>query len=173
MTDLAEKALLRQHVALAVFLDIEGAFDTLSSKAIGRSMRKHGVEENLTLWYTQYLRHRVCRVAGQTRHYLLRHGTGQGGVLSPIVWNFTMDLFLAEFNTGQVKAIGYADNGALVDVCHELSTACRLMQSALRKAYSWADRTGLRFSAAKTTAVIFSEHESQLSTPLTLGPDNI
>jgi hypothetical protein len=47
------------------------------------------------------------------------------------------------------------------------------MQSALRKAYSWADRTGLRFIAAKTTAVIFSEHESQLSAPLTLGPDNI
>jgi ribonuclease HI/retron-type reverse transcriptase len=173
MTDLAEKALHRQHVALAVFLDIEGAFDTLSSEAIGRGMRKHGVEENLTLWYTQYLRHRVCRVAGQTRHYLVRHGTGQGGVLSPIVWNFTMDSFLSEFNTGQVKAIGYADDGALVVVCHELSTARKLMQSALRKAYSWADRTGLRFSAAKTTAVIFSEHESQLSAPLTLGPDNI
>jgi hypothetical protein len=67
MTDLAEKALLRQHVALAVFLDIEGAFDTLSSKAIGRGMRKHGVEENLTLWYTQYLRHRVHDAVGLLR----------------------------------------------------------------------------------------------------------
>jgi hypothetical protein len=84
-----------------------------------------------------------------------------------------MDLFLSEFNTGQVKAIEYADNGTLVVVRHGLSTARRLMQSALRKAYSWADRAGLQFSAAKTKAFIFSKQESQLSAPLTLGPDNI
>ena len=80
MTDLAEKALHRKHVALAVFLDIQGAFDTLSSEAVERGMQKHGVEEKLTSWYTQYLRHRICKVAGQSGHYLVRHGTGQGGV---------------------------------------------------------------------------------------------
>jgi hypothetical protein len=58
---------------------------------------------------------------------LVRHGTVQGGVLSPIVWNFTMDLFLNEFNSGQVKAIGYADDGALVVVCQKLNTARTLM----------------------------------------------
>jgi ribonuclease HI len=173
MTDLAEKALHRKHVALAVFLDIQGAFDTLSSEAVERGMRKHGVEEKLTSWYTQYLRHRICKVAGQSGHYLVRHGTGQGGVLSPIVWNFTMDSFLNEFNSGQVKAIGYADDGALVVVCRKLNTARTLMQAALRKAYYWAFRTGLRFSVAKTTAVIFSEYESQLSAPLKLGPEDI
>jgi hypothetical protein len=35
MTDLAEKALYKGRVALAVFLDIQGAFDTLSGAAMG------------------------------------------------------------------------------------------------------------------------------------------
>jgi hypothetical protein len=48
MTDLAEKPLHSKHVALAVFLDIQGAFDTLSSEAVERGMQKHGVEEKLT-----------------------------------------------------------------------------------------------------------------------------
>jgi retron-type reverse transcriptase len=97
-------------------------------------MGKHGVEENLTLWYTQYLRHRTCTVTSQSRHYHVRHGTGQGGDLSPIVWNFTMDVFVNKFNNGQVKAIGYADDGALVVVCYKLKTARKLMQTALNKA---------------------------------------
>jgi hypothetical protein len=79
-------------------------------------MREHGVEEDLTQWFTQYLQHRVCKVSGQEGHYRIRNGTGQGGALSPVVWNYTIDSFLSEFNSGQVKAIGYADDGALVVV---------------------------------------------------------
>jgi hypothetical protein len=173
MTDLAKRALFGQQVALACFLDIQGAFDMLSSTAIVKGMREHGVEEDLTQWFTQYLQHQVCEVSGQEGHYLIKNGTGQGGVLSPVVWNYTMDSFLIEFNSGQVKAIGYADDGALVVVCRELATARKLMQAALRKAYASAKRTGLKFSSSKTTAVIFSEYKTQLSTPLILGGVNI
>jgi retron-type reverse transcriptase len=141
MTDLAEKALHRQHVALTVFLDIQSSFDTLTSEAIGRGMRKHGVEENLTPWYTQYHQHRTCNVKSQSRNYHIQHGRGQRGVLSPILWNFTIYLFLNKFNNGQVKAIGYADNGALAVVCYKLETALKLMQTALNKASIWASRT--------------------------------
>jgi hypothetical protein len=98
-------------------------------------MREHGVEEDLTQRFTQYLQHCVCKVSGQEGHYRIRNSTGQGEVLSPVVWNYTMDSFLSEFNSGQFKAIGYADNGALVVVCRELATARKLMQAALRKAF--------------------------------------
>jgi hypothetical protein len=57
MTDLAERALFKGHVCLAVFLDIQGAFDTLSSTAIASGMRSHGLENDLTQWFTKYLQH--------------------------------------------------------------------------------------------------------------------
>jgi hypothetical protein len=66
MVDLVEKALFHGNVALAVYLDIQGAFDTLSSSAIAKGMRGHGDEENLTQWFTQYLQHRVSNISGQT-----------------------------------------------------------------------------------------------------------
>ena len=169
MTDTIERGLFKGWVVLAVYLDIQGAFDTLSSPAIARGMRNHGVEPDLTSWFTQYLQHRVCSVKGLPQPFLVQQGTGQGGVLSSSVWNFTMDSFLKEFDTGQVKAIGYADDGALIVVCQRLHTARKLMNQALRKAYFWAFRNGLTFSAAKTTAVIYSEYESQLDRPLKLG----
>jgi hypothetical protein len=173
MTDLAEQALFKGHVCLAVFLDIQGAFDTLSSTAIASGMRSHRVENDLTQWFTKFLQHQVSSISGQTNKYLLQNGTGQGGVLSPVVWNFTMDSFLSKFNSGPVTAIGYADDGALVVVCHKLSTARKHMHAALRKAHTWAQQTGLKFSAAKTTAVEFSEYESELHAPLTLGKEEI
>jgi hypothetical protein len=89
MTDLAEKALYKGRVALAVFLDIQGAFDTLSGAAIAKGMRHQGVEENITCWFTKYLSHRTCTVSGQKGCYHIKQGTGQGGVLSPVVWNWT------------------------------------------------------------------------------------
>jgi hypothetical protein len=84
-----------------------------------------------------------------------------------------MDSFLSKFNSGPVTAIGYADDGALVVVCHKLSTARKHMHAALRKAHTWAQQTGLKFSAAKTTAVVFSEYESELHLPLMLGGEEI
>ena len=173
MTDLIEKALFKGNVALAVYLDIQGAFDTLSSSAIAKGMREHAVEENLIGWFTQYLQHRVCTVAGHSRPFLVLLGTGQGGVLSSTVWNFVMDSFLREFNTGPVKSLGYADDGSLITVCRRLRTARKYMQSALRKAHAWASRNGLKFSPSKTTVVIYSDYESHLSSPLLLGDHQI
>jgi hypothetical protein len=136
-------------------------------------MQHHGVEENITCWFTKYLSHRTCTVSGQKGRYHIKQGTGQGGVLSPVVRNYTMDSFLAKYNTGKITAIGYADDGALVVLSNELATAHRHMQVALRKAYSWANQTGLKFSVAKTTAVIYSEYETKLAQPLTLGDEAI
>jgi hypothetical protein len=47
------------------------------------------------------------------------------------------------------------------------------MQTALNKAHFWAQTQGLTFSVAKSTAMIFSDYESQFSTPLRLGEDEI
>jgi hypothetical protein len=49
--DTAEKAILRRNVALAVFLDIKGAFDNLTTESIEDGMNSHGAEDELTGWF--------------------------------------------------------------------------------------------------------------------------
>ena len=46
-----------EHV-LAVFLDIQAAFDTISTNKIYEERIKHGVDNNLAKWYYNYISHR-------------------------------------------------------------------------------------------------------------------
>jgi hypothetical protein len=62
LVNTAEKAILRRNVTLAVFLDIKGAFDSLTTESIEDGMNSHGVEEELTGWFCNYLNVRYCRV---------------------------------------------------------------------------------------------------------------
>jgi hypothetical protein len=56
--DAAEKAILRKQVAIAVFLDIKGTFNNLSSEAIEDGLNGHKVENYLTEWFCSYLNSR-------------------------------------------------------------------------------------------------------------------
>jgi hypothetical protein len=130
-----ESAIMRpKKVALAVFLDIKGAFDNLTSNSISAGMNAHRVEEELTDWFCNYLNSRFCRIKGRKQYYRLVKGTGQGGVLSPTVWNFVMDSFLDTFATQEVDAIAYADDGPLIIVATDLEIARIKMQDTLHNA---------------------------------------
>jgi retron-type reverse transcriptase len=127
IVDTAEKDILCKQVAIAVFLDIKGAFDNLSSKAIEDGLKGHKVENDLTEWFCSYLNSRYCRVKGSKQYVKLVKGTGQGGVLSPTVWNYVMDSFLTTFSNHKVDTYSYADNGALIVVSCDIVTARRHM----------------------------------------------
>jgi hypothetical protein len=51
LVDTDKKAILRRNVALAVFLDIKGAFDNLNTESIEDGMNSHGAEDELTGWF--------------------------------------------------------------------------------------------------------------------------
>jgi hypothetical protein len=162
LLDTVERALHHIRKELVVYLDIKGAFDNLNSGTIAQGMVEHGVEEEVVNWFEGYFQSRYCSVKGSDQHYKLVKGTGQGGVLSPIVWNFVMDSFLAAYSDHAAMAISYADDWALIITCTDLETARTQMQFALGKAQAWADRVGLEFSAAKSKAMIFSKKKSRM-----------
>jgi hypothetical protein len=158
MVDTAKKAILCKQVAIAVFLDIKGAFDNLSSEAeaIEDGLNGHKVGNDLTEWFCSYLNSRYCRVKGSKQYFKLVKGMGQGGVLSPTVWNYVMDSFLSTFSNHKVDAYSYADDGALIVVSRDIVTARRHMQDAVTRAQIWATGLGLEFSMSKTKVMIFS-----------------
>jgi hypothetical protein len=122
-----------------------------------------------------YLNHRFCRIKGSQQYFRLIKGTGQGGILSPMIWNFVMDTFLEIFHTHAAETIAYADDGALVITHEDTDTAQHLMQTALNKAQSWAETVGLEFSISKTKAMLFSSEKDppSLSTALHMCNEDI
>ena len=88
-----EKALNCGRKALALFLDVEGAFSHASFKTLSESTRRVGVDITLCRWIDFMLAHRTveasignCKVAKQ-----VERGCPQAGMLSPLLWNFIMD----------------------------------------------------------------------------------
>ena len=147
VVDRIERAISKRKVALAVFLDIEGAFDNATSHAIEKGMREHGADDDSIQWYVNFLNNRIAAVRGEKGLFKLKKGTGQGGVLSPVVWNYVMDSFLALFDRGRTEAFAFADDGALIIIANNVKTANRLMQKALDRACKWAQDNKLTFSA--------------------------
>jgi hypothetical protein len=81
-----EKSIINHSFTLAVFLDIQGAFDKITTQIITAGMIKHGFPLDMITWYTNYIKSRSCytKLGDAKTTIYLHKGTPQGGVFSPI-----------------------------------------------------------------------------------------
>jgi ribonuclease HI len=151
---------------MAVFLDIQGAFDNVPTTAIIKCLKDRGMPETFIKWYSHLLESRVATIdhMGVKAARSLTVGTPQGGVLSPPMWNVVFDTFLALFRKGKVKVVGFADDAGLVAKGEYPSHLSIYMQEAVNKALSWGRSTGLQFSAPKTVSMLFT-HKRKFDPP--------
>lgn len=72
-----------EHV-LAVFLDIQAAFDTISTDKICEELIKRDVDNDMAKWYYNYISHRnmYTTVNGVTSNITASTGFPQGGLCS-------------------------------------------------------------------------------------------
>jgi hypothetical protein len=83
---LAEKALDQREIALGVFLDIKGAFNSTSYDSMCAALARHGVDYTITRWIRATLEGRKATATlGETSvRVALSKGCPQGDVLSPL-----------------------------------------------------------------------------------------
>jgi len=158
-----ERNIYQERIALAVFLDIEGAFDNVNTEAAIQAMKDHGVQQDVAEWYSFYLKNRTSMVSYGERksERTLTQGTPQGGVLSPILWNLVFDSLLAKFDTvPEVEIYGYADDACLLVSGYTTNRCCEVMQDAIDRCLQWGHQQGLRFSPTKTEAMFFHRKRS-------------
>ena len=152
-----EKSIINHSFTLGVFLDIQGAFDNITTQAITAGMIKHGFPPDMITWYTKYIKNRSCytKLGNAKTTIYLHKGTPQGGVFSPIAWNLAFDDLLSAFDGGPTLAIGFADDGSLLISGPDPYTLVNLAQTNINKAVAWGKQRGLKFSHSKTTAILF------------------
>ena len=158
LLDEVESVVLRGKQALGVFLDIKGAFDNVTPDLVVKELKARGVGYHLGEWLAAYLRGRsaTAELHGSSYQCKLVYGTPQGGVLSPLLWNLAFDGLLRKFDRGPVRAIGYADDAALLIKGIDLPTMSSIMQEALQTAEKWSKRAHLSFSPQKSVVVFFT-----------------
>ncbi|MDE3023336.1 MAG: hypothetical protein KGI54_16055 [Pseudomonadota bacterium] len=169
--DYLESKVLQKGFAVGAFLDIEGAFDNLLPDGILQSLAQRDTPKTLLGWFGQYLRNRKVQVDYKGVHVSrkLVRGTPQGGVLSPVLWNLSFDTVLNLFNEGPIKACGYADDLVLIARGPVLETLISNTQLALDRVTEWGTSQGLKFSASKSVAVVFTHRRKWTCDPLRMN----
>jgi hypothetical protein len=137
--DKIESGILTKKYALGIFLDIAGAFNSLSINAATNAMRRRGFPEHITNWYKHFLHHQVSTLELDGKFYTreLKTGTPQGGCLSPLIWNVNFDPILKKLNKKPVKVIGFADDALFIITGHVPEVMVRHMQPYINKIVAW------------------------------------
>ena len=153
-----EEAIVVGNYSLAIFLDIQGAFDNVSFDAISASLVEAGIEEGLARWINTMLRSRSTEVewAGVKKIMRISKGCPQGGVLSPLLWNVTIGALLRLMENTPAYVQAYADDSVFLLQGPNLAELHAQASSILLMVDSWARERGLTFSAAKSECVVFT-----------------
>ena len=163
-----EKGLLRGQYVIAVFLDIQGAFDNIHPDAINKAMKDSNIPPYIRKWYHNLLTNRECEctIGITTLKAKLNSGIPQGAVLSPPVgWNPSMDKLLIIIDAEPVDQASFADDEAIVAASDDPLLSYRQAQRAINAAVFWAEEHGLKFSASKTQALFMTTKVKYIPPP--------
>ena len=93
-------------------MDISGAFDTISKKAIIEGLNRKSIPKFIINWYEYYLTNRraEAKIHDSKITRFLRMGIPQGSVLSSSAWNMGIDDIVENANIGPSQVVAFADD---------------------------------------------------------------
>ena len=158
--DRIEATFENKGFALAVFMDIEGAFDNVPFTTLLNVLLKRNIPRSVCNLIECMLKTRtmVTESNDTTRRALAGRGCPQGGVLSPLLWNLVVDELLKVFERHSAYAFAYADDVTSLTTGKYLDIVTVNMQRNLNLMEGWCLEAGLRVNPAKTTAVLFTRN---------------
>lgn len=158
VTDFIGGQLELKGVCLGVFLDVEGAFNRTSRAAIRRGAEEHGIPGSIIDWIMSSLGNRVLTSSwlGYSISGVVSEGCPQGGVLSPLLWCLVVDDLLRVLNGMGIKAVGYADDIAILARGSFERVLVDLIQGTLRVTDKWCNEKALNIQGEKSAAIIFT-----------------
>ena len=114
-----EQASIRRSegFAMAVFLDIQGAYDNLTNGAIVRALKRRKCSNDYIKWILDFLKFRkiVTNYKGVTKVTYPTKGAPQGAISSPYLWNEGYESFMEIFDKDKnVFVECYADDAVLI-----------------------------------------------------------
>ena len=174
LTSDIKEALTSKQYCIAIFLDIQKAFDTVWHHGLLEILKSMGLTGNLPYFLQQFIKDRQIqvRVNGTlSALHTVPTGVPQGSILSPTLFNLMVSkLFPA--NQGVHYSL-YADDAAFWLVTPSLAAGLRTMQQVLDELAQWSHLSGLLFSPNKTKAMIFTNSRKPMPHPLSLNGQEI
>lgn len=149
-----------QRYAVALFVDIEGAFDNLWWPAVLTRVIDANCSTHMLSIVKNYFKHRKVIIGHMSKKYnrKMEKGCPQGSILGPAAWVWCMDALLKELETSipeeHVGITAYADDLACVIKGNTRVEITRQADKVMEIINKWCRIHRLKISASKTVAML-------------------
>ena len=177
LTRKIEDAIQNGQFGLGVFLDVEGAFDNVKHSSIYKAMLEAKIPNVIANWIRAMLTDRmiVLTLHGISINRKIYKGCPQGGILSPLLWNLTLNTLLKNDNIDDDFVQAFADDLAILVQGFDLKVTMRdIVNRYLKIINAWCTENGVKLSTIKTKVIVFSTLNKKYSVrPITLEGETI
>lgn len=143
---------------IAVFFDIEKAFDTVWRHRILSQLKKWDIQGNILHFLNNFLLNRTAQVkinGTVSKTINLENGVPQGSVMSATLFIIAIDE-IADTLQNPVKMSLFADDIVIFTRGAGIHTVCGLIQDNITRMTQWSDDNGFQFSAEKSKLMRFT-----------------
>ena len=157
-----ENTWVQKRTAIALLLDVKGAFDRVNKQRLLRRMVEVGIAGNIVRWVDSFLSDRRAMLVidgrtGEARR--IQAGLPQGSPISPVLFILSvsgMFQWLEERHT-MLQTISFVDDIGLVTECNVLEDGTRKLEHIARDAMRWGSDNKVEFEVSKTEVLVFSK----------------
>ena len=149
------------NVTIAVFLDIQRAFDSVSHIHVLAGMLELGLCGRSLRWISNFLSERkiyMVTIEGQSNYHSVTHGVPQGSVLSPLLFNCVMAALPGKLPTGLRYSL-YADDICIWASGSDIREVQTVLQQGLNIIDNFLKERGMSLSYAKTAVLPFTRRQ--------------
>ena len=166
-TFIREAFVNRQHL-VAVFFDLEKAYDTTWKYGIMQDLYEMGLRGRLPLFIKNFLSDRTFQVRLGTvlsSSHTQEMGVPQGSILSVTLFNIKINSITKCLGTNTDCSL-YVDDFLICYRSSYMPTIERQLQGCINKLCTWSNKNGFKFSPAKTVCMHFCQKRSQHADPI-------
>lgn len=146
----------REHV-VAIFFDLEKAYDTTWKYGIMKDLHDLGLRGRLPVFIGSFLQDRFFKVrVGSTMSspYSQENGVPQGSILSPTLFNVKINSIVNSISENLMSSL-YVDDFLIAYRSRYMPTIERQLQLNLNRIHKWSLENGFKFSKQKTVCLPF------------------
>ncbi|GFO23881.1 RNA-directed DNA polymerase from mobile element jockey [Plakobranchus ocellatus] len=156
---------------LAVFFDLEKAYDTTWRYGILKDLFDLDFRGRLPIFFSNFLKDRHFKVKTEntfSSSYHQENGVPQGSILSPLLFNLKINNIINSASK-HINSSLFVDDFAIYAEDKHLQHLERTIQLCINNVQKWVSENGFRFSVSKTTCVHF--HRQRIYTEPALHLD--
>ena len=164
-----------QHL-VAVFFDLQKAYDTTWKYGILKDLHNMGLRGNLPIFIGNFLSNRIFQIhLGTTLSDKIFHqeeGVPQGAILSTTLFNVKINDIVKQVDPG-VECSLYVDDFVIMYRSPTIDAIQRKLQHTINRLEKWTLENGFTFSKNKTVAMHFCPDKKCMDHVLKLDNDPI